>query len=114
MVLSTHLAHIGSALAFPNCRGVRGKKGEKMDPNANVQYLTATIAEVRLTAIPRYGICRDGYTIRSGAPTSMMIRLVGERRWRRVMFWQYSNSGTLFVRIARRPYVVIPSQIPEK
>jgi len=44
------------------------------------KYLTTKIAESKRTLnhIPRYG----------------MIRLEGEKVWRRVMVWQFSNSGT--------------------
>lgn len=63
------------------------------------QYLTTSIAEVRHTEPPRYGITKSGYSIRTGAPTSTLIRLEGETRFRRVMVWQFSNSGTKFVRV---------------
>jgi hypothetical protein len=73
----------------------------------SVTYLTTKIAEKRQTDnTPRYGMARDGYTLRSGAPTSYMIRLEGEKRWRRVMIWQFSNAGTCFVRINGVPHVI--------
>lgn len=78
-----------------------------------VQYLKAPIAEMRRTETPRYGIAADGYTVRSGAPTSRMIRLQGGKRWRRLMCWQFSNCGTLFVRIAGKPMVVNEYDLPE-
>ena len=28
-----------------------------------------------------------------------MVRLVGEKRWRRLMCWQFSNASTCFVRV---------------
>ncbi len=65
----------------------------------SAKYLTTKIVDVRRTEIPRYGMTRAGYTKLSGAPTSYMIRLEGEARFRRVMCWCFSNSGTLFVRV---------------
>jgi len=65
----------------------------------SVKYLTQSIAESRQTAAPRYGIGADGYTLKSGAPTSYLVRLSGEGRWRRLMCWQFSNAGTLFVKV---------------
>lgn len=74
--------------------------------------LTTTIEESRQTDRPRWGMAADGYTLRSGAPTSWMIRLRGETRWRRVMVWQFSNAGTLFVRMRGVPHIVSEHQIP--
>lgn len=71
------------------------------------QYLERPIAEVRETRdVPRYGTTVDGYSKRSGAPTSRMIRLAGEKRFRRVMVWQFSNAGTAFVRIKGECFIV--------
>lgn len=74
-----------------------------------VKYLAAShappFAEIRITDQPRYGMCRDGYTCRRGAPTCYLVRLWDESKaaakgpWRRVMIWQFSNAGTLFVRV---------------
>lgn len=72
----------------------------------SVQYLETSIAETKTTDTPRYGMAADGYTLRSGAPTSRMIRLEGEKIWRRVMCWQFSNAGTLFVRVKGQPLVI--------
>ena len=77
-----------------------------------VDYLKTQIAESRHTAQPRWGMTRMGYTQRGGAPSSVMIRLVGESRWRRLMIWQTSNAGTAFVRIKGKPYVVHDTDIP--
>jgi hypothetical protein len=64
------------------------------------KYLTTPIVETKRTdETPRYGMGRDGYTLRSGAPTDVLVRLEGETRWRRVMVWCFSNSGTCFVRV---------------
>jgi len=69
-------------------------------------YLDTPLAATRYTVRPRYGSTVDGYTVRSGAPTSLMIQLEGEKRWRRLMIWQFSNAGTLFVRIGGTPHIV--------
>ena len=72
-----------------------------------------TIEAARRTDTPRYGMTALGYTVRRGGPTSLMIRLAGEKRWRRLMVWQFSNSGTLFVRIKGVPHIVNEFEIPE-
>ena len=76
------------------------------------EYLETPIAEVRHTEAPRYGMAADGYTLRSGAPTSRMIRLEGEKRWRRLMVWQFSNAGTCFLRIGGKPFIVSDYMLP--
>lgn len=76
------------------------------------KYLTIPIVEARRSNAPAYGIASSGYTKRSGAPTSIEIRLQGEGRWRRVMTWQFSNSGTLFVKIGNESYIVRHDSIP--
>ena len=79
----------------------------------SVTYLSTPIVEVRIDPPPRgSGMTRDGYTKRSGAPTERMIRLQGEKRWRRLMIWQFSNMGTLFVNIDGKPHVVRQEDIP--
>jgi len=81
----------------------------------SVTYLTTPIAEVRQDPPPRgSGMTREGYTKRSGAPTSRMIRLQGEKRWRRLMVWQFSNLGTMFVNINGKPHVVREEMLPEE
>lgn len=77
-----------------------------------VRYLETPIAEKRQTpTTPCYGMTAEGYTGKRGAPTSWMIRLEGERIWRRVMVWQFSNAGTAFVRIKGLEYVVRDSDL---
>jgi hypothetical protein len=71
-----------------------------------VNYLQTKIEEVKITDAPRYGMTVMGYTKLSGAPTSRMIRLEGEKRFRRLMCWQFSNVGTCFVRIKGECLVV--------
>ena len=79
----------------------------------SVTYLTTPIVEVRHDPPPHgSGMTREGYTKRSGAPTSSMIRLQGEKRWRRLMVWQFSNLGTLFVRLNGVPHVVREEMLP--
>jgi hypothetical protein len=78
-----------------------------------LNYLNKKIIESRRTTAPRYGMARDGYTLKSGAPTTRMIRLDGETRWRRLMVWQFSNAGTCFVRIGGVPHIVRDCDLPE-
>ena len=77
------------------------------------EYLERPIAERYETEPPRYGMCSDGYTKRRGAPTSWMVRIEGDNIWRRLMCWQFSNAGTLFVRVKGRPFIVREHQLPE-
>jgi hypothetical protein len=77
-----------------------------------VTYLTKRIVETRATETPRYGISADGYTLKSGAPTTWLIRLEGEPRFRRLMCWQFSNASTLFVRVKGEPLVVNQHDLP--
>lgn len=69
-------------------------------------YLQTKIAETKQTPTPRWGMAADGYTLSSGAPTSYLIRLEGEKIWRRVMCVQFSNAGTLFIRMNGENFVV--------
>lgn len=55
---------------------------------------------------PTEGIAPDGYTKRSGAPTSYMVQLNNLKRWYRVMVWQFSNVGTCFVRVGKVEYII--------
>jgi hypothetical protein len=85
------------------------------DESAGVTYLTTPIAEVRNDPPPRgSGMTREGYTKRSGAPTARMIRLQGEKIWRRLMVWQFSNLGTMFVNIGGKPHIVREEDIPRE
>lgn len=78
-----------------------------------VKYLTTKIEATRRTEAPLWGMTALGYTKRSGAPTPYMIRLAGETVWRRLMAWQFSNNGTLFVRVRGEELVVNQHDIPE-
>lgn len=63
-------------------------------------YLQKKIIEVTRKPIdPRPYMTRAGYTKLCGAPTDIMIRLDGEKIWRRLYAWQFSNSPTTFLRI---------------
>lgn len=74
-------------------------------------YLITPIEETKRTPLPRYGMARSGYSLTSGAPTSILIRLKGEKRFRRLMIWQTSNIGTNFVNIGGIPHIV--RDVPE-
>lgn len=83
--------------------------------STDVKYLTTPIAEVRIDPVRQgAGMTRDGYTKRSGAPTDRMIRLQGEMRWRRLMVWQFSNSGTLFVKVGGENLIVPWHDLPSE
>jgi len=75
------------------------------------QYLDKFIEGVRRTDIPRYGMCVDGYTKQSGAPTCFLLKLEGEKIWRRLMVWCFSNSGTHFLRIKGIEYLMTDTQL---
>lgn len=74
--------------------------------------LTKKIVAKKSTNTPRHGMTRDGYTKRSGAPTHLMIQLEGEKIWRRLMCWQFSNCGTLFVKIKKEYLIVDEFALP--
>ena len=50
-----------------------------------------------------------GYTKQSGCPTNFMVQINGSNRWYRVMCYQVSNSGTLFIRTKDNPFLVVNS-----
>ena len=50
----------------------------------------------------------DGYTKRSGAPTSLMVKIEGSNRWYRVYQVCFSNSGTDFIKTKENPFLIIP------
>lgn len=50
------------------------------------------------TRKPRDRLTRDGYTVAAGSPTSIEVRLFGEKRWRRVYVVCFSNIGSCFIR----------------
>jgi len=77
------------------------------------KYLETPIAEARRDyPRPGAGMTRLGYTKSSGAPSSVMIRLQGEKKWRRVMVWQFSNTGTMFVKLKGQPHIVREHDLP--
>jgi hypothetical protein len=78
------------------------------------KYLEAKIAEKRISdPAPGSGMTASGYTKCSGAPTSWMIRLEGEKRWRRLMVWCFSNCGTLFVKVNGECLIVRETDLPQ-
>lgn len=62
-------------------------------------YLTKKIIATKRTTTPSWGMCQSGYTKRSGAPTSLLIQLEGEKIWRRLMVLQFSNAGSCFIKV---------------
>lgn len=75
-------------------------------------YLETKIAEVKTTKRPSYGMTRDGYTKLSGAPSSYLLRLEGEKIWRRLMILQFSNAGSYFLKIKGETKIVKDSMLP--
>ncbi len=72
---------------------------------------TPIVAQASSLVTPRYGMTRAGYTKASGAPTSRLVQVQGEKRFRRVMVWQFSNAGTCFVRIKDEPHIIPDSDL---
>lgn len=79
---------------------------------ATMKKLEKKIAETKRTRTPKWGMTVDGYSKRCGAPTHLLIRLEGEKRFRRLMCWQFSNVGTCFLRIQGEDIVVSDHLIP--
>ena len=71
-----------------------------------MNQLRERVTAAKRTERPTWGMAADGYTLRSGAPTSILIQVGDSARWRRLMCWQFSNAGTLFVRIKGVEYIV--------
>lgn len=76
------------------------------------KYLEKEITEKKQTKIPSWGIRSDGYTQRNGAPTSWLVKLKGEKIWRRLMVFCFSNSGSLFLKIKGKRFFVKQFQLP--
>ena len=72
----------------------------------SVRYLEKRIDRKRVDIPVNRRLTADGYSLRSGSPSDWMRRLEGENRWRRVYCWQFSNAGTLFIRVNDQPIVV--------
>lgn len=70
-----------------------------------VYLIDSLVAEEKRTPTPKLRTTRDGYTVRAGSPTSYMVRLQGEKRWRRVYEWCFSNTSTTFLRIGKVPHI---------
>lgn len=79
----------------------------------DTKYLKTEIVETKFSPSPRYGFTRLGCTVKGGAPTSIMVRLDGETRWRRLMVWSFSNVSTCFLRIKGEAFVVHEHKFPE-
>lgn len=80
-------------------------------PGRQPNYLTTPITATRRTPAPVGNwYDRDGYTKRSGAPTTLEIQ-TGDL-WYRVWVWQFSNAGTAFVRIGRVACIVPDHTLP--
>ncbi len=71
------------------------------------------IAEAKTKRVKSHGCNKYGYTHKSGAPTSIMIRFADETIWRRLMVWQFSNVGTLFVRMKGKEYIIREHEVPK-
>lgn len=72
----------------------------------SVRYLEKRIDRKRVDIPANRRLTAEGCTPRSGSPSDWMIRLEGENRWRRVYCWQFSNAGTLFIRVNDQPIIV--------
>lgn len=70
------------------------------------------IAEVKRTETPRSGHTKSGYGPR--VPTSRMIRLENDHKWRRIYCVIYSNAGTAFFVHDKRRVVVSDCDLPEE
>lgn len=71
-----------------------------------LKYLDKKIVDLKRTHRPQYGMSANGYTHRSGAPTNVMIKLEGDRIWRRVMCIQTSNVGSFFIKMKGSNYYI--------
>ena len=72
----------------------------------SVNYVKVEQSRITTENPPRPRLTALGYTVRAGSPTVYMARLEGERIFRRVYAWQFSNAGALFVRIKGQPHVL--------
>ena len=79
----------------------------------SVRYLEKRIDRKRVDIPANRRLTAEGYTPLSGSPSDWMIRLEGENRWRRVYCWQFSNCGTLFIRVNGQPIVVRDHELIE-
>ena len=79
----------------------------------SVKYLEKRIDRKRVDIPTNRRLTAEGYTPRSGSPSDWKIKLEGENRWRRVYCWQFSNAGTLFIRVNEQPIVVRDYQLFE-
>jgi hypothetical protein len=75
-----------------------------------VQYLPVPFLEVKATLPPKPRLTALGYTKQGGSPTPYKVRIQGkgENIWRRVYLIQFSNSGSLFVKVKGKRYFLRP------
>ena len=69
-------------------------------------YYNVTGRKEAITYHPTTGMCVDGYTKRSGAPTPYMVQIDGGKKWYRVMVIQFSNVGSIFIRVGGVRYFI--------
>ena len=80
---------------------------------STVSYLEDTIIAIKRTDRPRWGMAASGYTLSNGAPTCTMIKLLGEKFWRRLMIIQFSNIGSCFVKVHGKRLFVADYMLPK-
>lgn len=69
-------------------------------------------AEWKRTKLPQQRLCRDGYTKRGGTPTDIVVRLAGEKIWRRVYTLCFGTGVTQIIYV-RGDAMVIPGGAPK-
>lgn len=79
------------------------RSGKRPDPftTVNVEGMER-LAVVKGNPKPRLDVY--GYTLRGGSPTALMTKIGS--RWHRIYALQFSNNGSLFVRIKGKPVFV--------
>lgn len=76
-----------------------------------VKRLQKKIVDCKVTKAPNYGRSPTGYTYSQGAPTVYKVKLEGERMFRRLMCWQFTNVATYFLRISGVEYIVPEAEL---
>ncbi len=69
-------------------------------------YCKKAIVERREHGNPKPRVDSMGYTVRAGSPSRAQVKLEGEKIWRRVYWWQFSNAGTAFIRVKGENLIV--------
>ena len=75
-------------------------------------HLKTPIVEVKYTDFPLYAMVKNPYTIRTDEPTNRMVKLEGEKFWRRVMCWGYKNMETYLIWLKGRPFRIHDRDFP--